>query len=151
MTQHRGLKVHGERPGPRLRTGLFLLVLVGAGAATLLVGTDGGESGAEATAEIVLGGRGTEEHVVPTRAIVRTGGTVVFRTVDHRLHSVEFDLDRMAPEASSFLEASGQDRSPPLIERGTEYTVSFEGAPPGFYPFHVRGPGSPVEGAIVVE
>ncbi len=102
-------------------------------------------------AEIVLGGRGIEEHVVPTRVVVRAGGRVVFRTADHRLHTVEFSPDGMAPDAFRFLEGSGQLRSPPLLERGTEYTVTFDGAPAGFYPFHVVGPGTRVEGAIVVE
>ena len=102
-------------------------------------------------AEIILGGRGTDEHVVPNRVVVQVGGSVVFRTADSRVHSVTFASSGMTAGVESFLSRTGQLRSPPLLERGTEYTVRFEGAPPGFYPFVVEGPGPPVEGAVVVE
>ena len=141
-----------QRPGAP-SPGLFRFATVVLLSASILsgCGESGPESQAVERAEVVLGGRATEEHVVPGRVVVHSGGVVVFRTVDRRLHTVEFAAGGLAPEALAFLERTGQMRSPPLLERGTEYTVSFEGAPAGFYPFLVFGPGTSVEGAIVVE
>jgi plastocyanin len=142
--------LHG-RPGALTPSGLLALLLVMSLSAGGCDSRSGPANQAVARAEIVLGGRGTEEHVVPSRVIVQVGGSVVFRTVDSRVHTVEFSPSGMTAEAQSYLRRTGQQRSPPLLERGTEYTVTFEGAPPGFYPFLVRGPGVPVEGAVVVE
>ena len=103
------------------------------------------------TATVVLGGRGTVEHVVPPRVRVAQGGVVQFQVVDGRIHTVEFSSDSLPPLALEFLTTSGQLRSPPLLERGVVYEVSFEGAPPGYYPFRVQGPGRPSPGAVFVE
>jgi len=141
--------LHG-RPGALMRFGLPVLLTVILGSAAGC-GPAGPASQATERAEIVLGGRGTEEHVVPNRVVVRVDGSVVFRTADSRVHTVLFSVDGMSPDVLTFLRQTNQLRSPPLLERGTAYTVSFEGAPAGFYPFRVEGPGEPVEGAIVVE
>lgn len=142
--------LHG-RPGALERTGLLAL-LVGVFLCSGSCDTRGGPaSQAVERAEIVLGGRGTDEHVVPNRVVVQLGGSVVFRTADSRVHTVTFTAAGMTAEVLDFLNRTHQLRSPPLLERGTEYTVTFEGAPPGFYPFLVEGPGPPVEGAVVVE
>ncbi len=103
------------------------------------------------TAEIVLGGRGSQEHVVPSRVVVRSGGEVVFRTVDNRVHTIAFEPDSMGPAVLEFLRSTRQMRSPPLVSRGTLYRISLEGAPPGYYPFWAKGPGPPVLGALFVE
>jgi len=103
------------------------------------------------TARIVLGGRGAEEHVVPTRVRVSGEGIVQFETVDGRVHTIEFFADSLQPDAREFLLNTGQLRSPPLLERGTIYEVSFAEAPPGYYPFFAQGPGSAVSGAVFVE
>lgn len=112
---------------------------------------DSGSGVAVDTAYVVLGGRGSEEHVVPGRVVVRTGGAVVFETVDHRVHTITFEADSIDAAGLSFLNATGQLRSPPLVARGTVYRISLEGAPPGYYPFWAEGPGPPVRGAIFVE
>jgi hypothetical protein len=110
-----------------------------------------GSSMAVDSAEIVLGGWGSEEHVVPSRVIVRSGGAVVFLTVDHRVHTIEFQSDSLSAPILAFLESTAQLRSPPLLARGSVYRISLAGAPPGYYPFIAEGPGPPVLGAIVVE
>ena len=103
------------------------------------------------TAEIVLGGKGSVEHVVPGRVVVRTGGELVFRTVDNRVHTIEFVTDSLSPAALDFLRTTGQLRSPPLVTRGTVYRISLAGAPPGYYPFVAEGPGPPVRGGLFIE
>ncbi len=103
------------------------------------------------TAEIVLGGKGSIEHVVPSRVVVRTGGELVFRTVDHRVHTIAFVTDSLGPAALDFLRTTGQLRSPPLVSRGTVYRISLAGAPPGYYPFVAEGPGPPVRGGLFIE
>lgn len=110
-----------------------------------------GSSMAVDSAEIVLGGRGSEEHVVPSRVIVRSGGAVVFLTVDNRVHTIEFQSDSLSAPIRAFLESTVQLRSPPLLTKGSVYRISLVGAPPGYYPFLAEGPGPPVLGAIVVE
>ncbi len=101
--------------------------------------------------EVVLGGRGAIEHVVPTHIAVRSGSRVDFVTADHRIHTVTFLLDDMTTAAREFLRRTDQVSSPPLITRGTRFVVTFADAPTGFYPFRVRSHGDPVDGAIVVE
>ena len=139
------------RSGALTPSGLLALLVVSSLSLGGCESRNGPASQGVARAEIVLGGRGTEEHVVPSRVVVQVGGSVVFRTADSRVHTVEFSAVGMTSEVRDFLRRTNQLRSPPLLERGTEYTVSFEGAPPGFYPFSVQGPGAPVDGAVVVE
>lgn len=125
---------------------------------TLLLGLACGPSsgfeevgGSPGLHEIILGGRGAEEHVVPQNIAVRSGSEVHFVTADNRVHTVHFQLEDMAEAARQFIQSTEQFSSPPLITRGTRYIVSFENAPRGFYPFTVRAHGEPVAGAVVVE
>jgi len=104
----------------------------------------------DAVERIVLGGRGSEEHVVPTRIRIPPGGAVEFVSVDHRVHTVTFLLDRLSPEVRDFLTRTGQDRSPPLARRGARFRVSLRGAPPGRYPFVARAHGGAAEGVLEV-
>ena len=101
--------------------------------------------------EITLGGRGAEEHVVPRNLAVKTGSEVHFVTADNRVHTVEFRLSELAEAQRAFLDATGQGGSPPLIQRGARFVVSFVDAPGGLYPFLVQAHGDPVEGAIAIE
>lgn len=149
MSRHLGSAGLRRLPGtaPRV-TGLLAFLALG------LPGCDayaGGVDAAPDTAQVVIGGRATQEHLVPPRVRVAEGGVVEFRTVDGRVHTVEFLPDSLSPEAHAFLETSGQLRSPPLVDRGTVYAVSFAGAPPGYYPFFVQGPGEAARGAVFVE
>jgi plastocyanin len=98
-------------------------------------------------ADVLL--RSTDPNAIePDTVRIRTGDVVRFTAGDARVHAVAFERDRLAPAAVAFLERTGQLRSPPLLSTGARWIVSFEGAPPGTYPFvdTSRGAG----GVIVV-
>lgn len=99
---------------------------------------------------VTLGGRGASEHVVPRRLEVISGAVVEFRTVDGRVHVVEFPGDSLSPITAEFLRESRQLESPPLVDRGSRFVVSFRGAPAGRYLFRSRGSGGEAWGEIVV-
>jgi plastocyanin len=107
--------------------------------------------GAPTVHTVTLGGRGTDEHVVPPRLVVRRGDIVQFTTVDRRIHTITFLLDELSEGGRAFLEETKQTRSPPLLERGTTFAVAFRDAPLGFYPFLSEAHGAAVRGVIVVE
>ena len=90
------------------------------------------------------------ERPEPSEVVVPPGAWVEFVTDDWRVHEVHFDPDGLATEAAAFLAASDQMASPPLVDRGARFVVSFEGAPPGRYPFRIEGNGEPAHGAVVV-
>jgi len=75
---------------------------------------------------------------------------VEFLTVDHRVHTVTFLLDSLAPEVRSFLESSGQTASPVLVERGSRFVVRLGDAPPGSYIFISEGHGGEARGSVEV-
>lgn len=106
-------------------------------------------SGAELH-RVTLGGRGSEEHAVPTRIVIEPGDAVEFRTVDHRVHTIKFPTDALSAEGRTFLEDSGKLSSPPLVSRGSRFVVRFEGAPPGVYPFESSGHGGTALGVVEV-
>lgn len=100
--------------------------------------------------QITIGGRGDEEHVVPTLLRVPAGDIVAFTTVDGRVHTVSFPEDSLALDAALFLERTSQFQSPPLTERGSRFVISLDGAPEGRYRFRSRGPGGEAWGTLVV-
>ena len=73
---------------------------------------------------------------------------VRFISSDAGSHAIAFDGDAMSPDARAFLERTGQLRSPPLLAAESRWVMSFEGAPPGDYPF--RCPTHGVRGSIIV-
>jgi len=75
---------------------------------------------------------------------------VEFLCVDGRVHSVRFPRDSLTAEAAAFLSRTSQLASPPLVDRGSRFVLTFEGAPPGRYPFLVEGSGGAGQGVIVV-
>lgn len=99
---------------------------------------------------IILGGRGGAEHVVPTRLEVAGGDLVQFVNVDRRIHTVVFRSEEMSPDPRRFLERTAQLESPPLLDGGSRFVVTFQEAPPGEYPFVSEGPGGAEPGMIVV-
>ena len=99
---------------------------------------------------INLGGRGAIEHVVPARVEVLEGDLVQFVIVDRRVHTITFRGDELSPAAKAFLHDTGQISSPPLLQRGARFVVSFEDAPAGEYPFVSEGNGDPEGGSIIV-
>jgi len=98
--------------------------------------------------QVVLGGRGTDEHLLPSRILASPGDAVEFVTVDHRVHTLFFLVDSLSSEGWDFLVSSGQEASAPLLSRGSRFLVRLEGAPLGRYPFQSRGHGGQAFGVI---
>ncbi|MSR36886.1 MAG: hypothetical protein EXR95_09670 [Gemmatimonadetes bacterium] len=90
------------------------------------------------------------ERIEPSSVEVRPGDYVVFLTGDRRVHAVQFLLDSVPPGGADFLKGGAQEASPPLVEPGTRFLVTFAGAPLGRYPFLVVGNGTRGMGAITV-
>lgn len=98
---------------------------------------------------VTLVGADTEQ-VRPATVSVSPGAYVEFVTGDWRVHEVHFELDSLDDAARSFLQGSDQVSSPPLVDRDSRFVVRFAHAPPGRYPFVVRGNGAPGRGVVVV-
>lgn len=98
---------------------------------------------------LVLRG-GEQEEVTPGTVEILEGDWVQFSAADWRVHEVRFEADSLSLPARSFLEESDQGASPPLVDQGDRFVVSFTGAPEGRYPFLVEGNGTPVRGVVVV-
>jgi plastocyanin len=99
---------------------------------------------------VTLGGRGAEEHAVPTVVPAVPGDGVEFVTVDHRVHTLVFLPDSLTAEVRSFLETTGQMESPPLVSRGSRFILRLEGAPRGRYAFLSEGHGGTAIGVVEV-
>jgi hypothetical protein len=99
---------------------------------------------------IVLRVQNQAESLEPSELSIEPGAYLEFLTQDRYVRVVSFVLDELAPEQASFLRSTGQDRSPPLVELDSRFLVSFEGAPPGRYPFVVEGSGAPARGVVSV-
>ena len=97
-----------------------------------------------------LGSEDNHERVEPVQVTVRPGDYVEFVTQDQRVHAVAFLLDSLTEPAAAFLRDSGQEGSPPMVDAGTRFVVSFARAPLGVYLFVVSGNGESGRGAVVV-
>jgi plastocyanin len=69
----------------------------------------------------------------PAQLHAAAGDYVRFTTADRRTHAIVFDAT--APEIRTFLESSGQLRSPPLVTKGASWVIALDRAPPGSYGF----------------
>lgn len=94
--------------------------------------------------------RAGETRILPRRTEIPAGGIVQFVTLDHRVHLIRFDEGALDPPALGFLRGTGQDRAPPLLVEGARLALTFDGAPPGIYPFWVEGNGGRAPGEIRV-
>ena len=99
---------------------------------------------------ITLGGRGAQEHAVPTLTQASPGDAVEFRTADHRVHTLSFLEDSLSVGIRDFLRSTGQMASPPLVSRGTRFILSLQNAPLGRYPYISEGHGGEARGVIEV-
>lgn len=90
------------------------------------------------------------ERAEPAETVVPPGAWVEFVTTDWRVHEVRFDLDSLGPAARAFLEGSDQVASPPMVDLGARFVVSFHEAPAGRYPFLAEGNGATGRGVVVV-
>ncbi len=93
---------------------------------------------------------GETERADPAAVSIAPGAHVEFVTRDWLIHEVIFERDSVASAAWAFLERTDQTASPPLIDRDTRFVLSFEGAPPGRYPFRLEGNAAPGRGVIIV-
>ena len=91
-----------------------------------------------------------ETRILPRRTEIPLGGIVQFVTLDHRVHLIRFDEGALGTAALDFLRDTGQDRAPPLLVEGARLVLTFDGAPPGTYPFWVEGNGGRAPGEIRV-
>jgi len=98
---------------------------------------------------VLLAG-GDREVFTPGEVGIPEGAWVEFVTVDWRVHEIRFDVDSLSAPARAFLEGSDQLASPPLVDQGDRFVVSFEGAPEGRYPFLAQGNGAPGRGVVIV-
>lgn len=94
---------------------------------------------------------GTAERAEPGAVSVRVGDYLQFVSADWRVHEVMFELDSLRPAARRFLEGTGQVASPPLLQQGSRFVLSFSDAPPGRYPFSLAGNSSGGRGVVIVE
>jgi len=99
---------------------------------------------------ITLGGRGSEDRVIPLRTEAVAGDVLVILSVDRRVQTFTFDEGALPPGGADFLRRTGQMASPPLTDAGSRWVLSLEGAPVGEYPFEVRGHGDPVRGLVLI-
>jgi len=104
---------------------------------------------APGVAIVEIGIGGTEGDFEPATATARVGDVIRFTARDRGSHAVVFMEAGLAAEARAFLEDSGQLRGPPLLDPGTAWIVSMEGAPAGAYPFRCVTHGA--EGHLTVE
>jgi plastocyanin len=93
---------------------------------------------------------GERERADPARISIEHGSYVEFVTTDWLIHEVIFELDSLSSDGHAFLERTNQLASSPLIEPDARYVLAFEGAPPGRYPYRLRGNGGEGRGVIVV-
>jgi plastocyanin len=93
---------------------------------------------------------GSTEVLSPVQTTVPVGAWVEFVAGDGRVHQVSFEADSLGIEARAFLERTDQMASPPLVNKGQRFVVSFRDAPEGRYPFRAEGNGGPTRGVVVV-
>jgi plastocyanin len=93
---------------------------------------------------------GEIERAEPAALSIEAGAYVEFVSTDWMVHEILFDMSSLTPAQRTFLERTDQVHSPPLIDRGSRYVLSFVDAPPGRYGFRLEGNGRASQGAIVV-
>jgi len=93
---------------------------------------------------------GLSERADPDSLSVLQGDFIQFVSADWLVHEVEFAVGDASGDRGGFLSRTGQAASPPLLQMGSRFVLSLAGAPPGAYPFALRGNGAPGHGVIVV-
>lgn len=94
------------------------------------------------------GSGGDEPH--PAFTEVDSESVVHFLSQDHSARWIRFVPDSMSPVSLRFLEERGQLTSPPLVAPGSRFVVTFQGAPPGLYPYEVQSYGVAARGTVRV-
>jgi plastocyanin len=86
----------------------------------------------------------------PDSLTVAVGDFVQFVSDDWLVHEIAFQLDEITSDGRAFLAGTGQTVSPPLIDRGGRFVLSFSDAPPGRYPYALQGNRGPGSGLLIV-
>lgn len=81
--------------------------------------------------EIEVRVRESGSEFAPDTVRAATGDVLRFVTGDGRGHALAFDVGAEADTASTFLDATGQRRSPPLLITGAVWLVDLREAPTG--------------------
>ena len=69
----------------------------------------------------------------PDNLSASPGDYVRFTTADSRTHAIVFEV--AAGDTRTFLESTGQLRSPPLVNKGASWVIALDKAPVGTYVF----------------
>jgi plastocyanin len=93
---------------------------------------------------------GEVERAEPAALSIEVGSYVEFVTTDWLVHEILFDTTDLSASQRGFLARTDQMQSPPLIDRGSRYVLSFVDAPPGRYTYRLEGNGTASRGTIVV-
>lgn len=125
-----------EQGNPALRPDLQLMEELG------LSGTDRVH-----TVRLTMAG---QERAHPDSILVQEGDYIQFVSDDWFLHEVRFDSTDMSEQAWEFMVLNNQAASPPLLQNGARFVISFVDAVPGAYPFLLEGNREPGFGVIVV-
>jgi plastocyanin len=94
---------------------------------------------------------GEAEVAEPDTVRIEPGDIVQFISVDWFVHEVHFELDSMTAAARDFLLDTEQASSPPLLQNGSRFVLSFRDAPEGRYPYQLLGNRAPGGGLIVIQ
>jgi plastocyanin len=86
----------------------------------------------------------------PDTVRIEPGDIVQFISADWFVHEVHFELDSMTAAARDFLLDTEQASSPPLLQNGSRFVLSFRDAPEGRYPYQILGNTAAGGGLIVV-
>jgi len=154
-----GISDRPRTPGPIFVSAVIALVVltVGCGGSSgdvttrpdSLLRAELGLSDQDEVHRVMLAG-GEQERFTPEVVEIGPGAWVEFVSADWRVHEIRFEVDSLPGEARMFLERSDQVASPPLVDQGARFLVSFAGAPDGRYPFMAEGNGAPGRGVVVV-
>lgn len=99
---------------------------------------------------VMITGTADLTRLIPAYLEVDPGDMVQFRVRDRRIHQLVFSSDELADDATDFLTGTGQLSPPPLTAPEARLVLSFEGAPPGLYPYRIDGYAPSVVGQIRV-
>lgn len=91
-----------------------------------------------------------QERADPDSILVQEGDYIQFVSDDWFIHQVIFDSTAMSDRAWTFMVTHDQIASPPLLQNGARFVISFVDASPGAYPFLLEGNREPGFGVVVV-
>jgi plastocyanin len=85
--------------------------------------------------DVALRGSIDGPRIAPATVEAGVGDVIRFTAADRAGHAIVFEGEALDSAGIRFLEATGQRRSPPLLDEGAAWIVSTDGAPAGSWPF----------------